>query len=924
MIKITEENLKWAYKKLKYYIYYYKSLNYLKDKIYDFEQKYENDLKGFSDFFKETAAEFNNLKSTDNLNSKYRLNYLVYPKKDSIKFSGLKDYNVFDVNFFIDMDLKLYLVDILFTLSIYEETKDNGTNEFAFGNVFSKALNNVENIENPFLFENHKSQYKKWKNSIYKNLDSVKEKYAIVVKLDMQRCFYNFKFNFKDFTSKKIREIDSQILIIERFIYNRYTKQIYEDFPKGTTTTMGATKSENICILPIGIFSSYAIMNFYFDDLDKVITSNPEIINYGRYVDDILMLVEYNQNYAGKTGKELVSTVCSNALIMDTEQMFFECKSIGLEQSIPLQESKIKVQMVSIESLKSKKENLREMYAASLENDDRESCVQMNVDDIASLKNYFFNFEISNKKKIEKIHMMEDYELLNAYPIWKYLFNIMQTNNLDSGELKEKIQYAIENIVYSSVKALDAAEEKVTNWIIETMTRELNTAYSLIYDAKYKKYFIDDIDQLGYFSFIDSYKEQTDIYKIKYKYTFPLIISRELLMLYFAETLKVDNNYEVTITSEYKKINNINMYPLNLTISNSENISNICKADIGKIIEKIYMNDEGIIEKKVNIAVVNMNIPVNQIKEFDLQEKYPKSFDYSTIRKIIISASKHGACYVIFPEFAIPYHDAYKVIRLAKENRISIISGLTHKLYIEENDKTRVIEYKDKSLYKKVYAKNLTLIYDYYLHIVNFYVKKSFAPEEIKILLEHKLYGVPGNDELKVYHSIINYGVLTCFDATDIGLRGKYKNYVDTLFLPVMNRDTNYFSAIVKSLSRDLSAYVIQSNITEYGDSRITGPFETYRADIIKSKGGINCYYVLGIVDYTPLYNRLIKDKSIKDYIDSIKNEDGNDKHFKKYIELSSESKNETLSKPSSANIDYEKSILNQKENGIFSYNVSE
>lgn len=36
------------------------------------------------------------------------------------------------------------------------------------------------------------------------------------------------------------------------------------------------------------------------------------------------------------------------------------------------------------------------------------------------------------------------------------------------------------------------------------------------------------------------------------------------------------------------------------------------------------MNDEGIIEKKVNIAVVNMNIPVNQIKEFDLQENIQK------------------------------------------------------------------------------------------------------------------------------------------------------------------------------------------------------------------------------------------------------------------------------------------------------------
>lgn len=41
------------------------------------------------------------------------------------------------------------------------------------------------------------------------------------------------------------------------------------------------------------------------------------------------------------------------------------------------------------------------MYAASLENDDRESCVQMNVDDIASLKNYFLILKLVIRKNRE-------------------------------------------------------------------------------------------------------------------------------------------------------------------------------------------------------------------------------------------------------------------------------------------------------------------------------------------------------------------------------------------------------------------------------------------------------------------------------------------------------------------------------------------
>lgn len=916
MIKITEENLKWAYKKLKYYIYYYKSLNYLKDKIYDFEKKYDGNMQGFSDFFKQTSAEFNALNPEDNL-CKYALHYRVYPKKDSIKVDRLNKYSVSEVNFFIDMDLKLYLVDVLFALSIFEENIDNVDVVHTFGNVFSKNLVKNNCIENSFLFENHKIQYKNWKNNIFKDLDFIDDKYAIVVKLDMERCFYNFEFDFKNFTENKIKSLDKQILIIERYIYNMYTKQLYADFPQDKGTSMPKNKNKNVCILPIGLLSTYAIMNYYFHELDKLIISNDLIINYGRYVDDMLFLVKYDENYVGQKGKDLVKTVLQNVLISDSDKIYFDCQKMGLQKSIPLKDSKIKVKMVKIENLKNRKENLSDMYAASLENDDRESCVQMENDDIASMRGYFFNSEISDNKKIEKISNMEDVELLNAYPIWKYMFSVMSIDMTNLNELKAKINNAINNVIFGK-------ETKITKWIISTLNKELNTAYSLVNDEKYKEYFIDEIDQLNYFSFINSYEEQTEMYNNVYKYTFPLIVSREMLMLYFAETIETDEHFVNRIATEYKNINNIDMPPLNFEIYERENILNVCDNKIEKIIEKKYKTSEGNIDKKVKIAVVNMNIPEDKVEEFDLQEIYPLSFSYSTIRKIIISASKHGANYIIFPEFSIPYHNAFKVINLAKENHVSIISGLTHKLYVEENGKMRVIRYRDKDDYDKVYAKNLTLIYDDYLKIVNFYVKKNFAPKEIELLLKNKIYGITGDQASKVYHSIINYGILTCFDATDINLRGKYKNYVDTLFLPVMNRDTEYFSAIIKSLSRDLSAYVIQSNITKYGDSRITGPFEAYKADIIKSKGGINCYYVLGIVDYCPLYNRLLKDKESSDYLESIKREFSTDEHYKQYKEINEITEKDKFSKHTPANVDFEKSITNQKDNGLYKMSLLE
>lgn len=58
-----------------------------------------------------------------------------------------------------------------------------------------------------------------------------------------------------------------------------------------------------------------------------------------------------------------------------------------------------------------------------------------------------------------------------------------------------------------------------------------------------------------------------------------------------------------------------------------------------------------------------------------------------------------------------------------------------------------------------------------------------------------------------------------------------------------------YFSNIVESASRDLHCFIVQANTSKYGDSRITGPYNSLFKDIIKVKGGENNVLLIGTVD---------------------------------------------------------------------------
>lgn len=155
------------------------------------------------------------------------------------------------------------------------------------------------------------------------------------------------------------------------------------------------------------------------------------------------------------------------------------------------------------------------------------------------------------------------------------------------------------------------------------------------------------------------------------------------------------------------------------------------------------------------------------------------------------------------------------------------------------------------------------------------------------------MYDEPSNP---FYYIIDNgkykYSVMTCFEATNIFDRSLLCDEIEILYMPVCNRDTSYFSNIISSYSRDASCFIVQSNINNYGDSRITGPYSQVKADIVRLKGGKNHYFVIGEINLNDMivkHNKWIEfEKELINYNFIFDSEEELKKHFNEYHEMKS------------------------------------
>lgn len=215
---------------------------------------------------------------------------------------------------------------------------------------------------------------------------------------------------------------------------------------------------------------------------------------------------------------------------------------------------------------------------------------------------------------------------------------------------------------------------------------------------------------------------------------------------------------------------------------------------------------------------------------------------YQKIVKFLKETRRNKADIVAFPEFFIPIEIFSSLVRYSAKNQSLIVTGLEH---ITVNN----LSYNFVATIMPVDVngyKDATIV---------FRLKNHYAPVEEE-LIKGNHYSVPQPKNQR-YHIFrwknIYFSVFYCFELANISHRSLLRSKIDLLFAIEYNQDTNYFSNLVESITRDIHCYVVQVNSSHFGDTRISQPTKSYNVDIVRLKGGENNVTVLGTIDIASL-----------------------------------------------------------------------
>lgn len=348
--------------------------------------------------------------------------------------------------------------------------------------------------------------------------------------------------------------------------------------------------------------------------------------------------------------------------------------------------------------------------------------------------------------------------------------------------------------------------------------------------------------------------ENLDLESTHYKYypyiITPLDLSMGIILKNIRRKIEIDNNRLIL-----KKINNKH-FELNyafgnekdsLEFSDYEILDNIeCREFIvhpNKENDKIhtYVLNIGTLKmKKPRIAIANATLYDDDFTGILIDSPNRSFKRYNRLSTIVNSAIKSNANILVLPEAYVPFEWLPLLYRVSTKSNMLIITGVEHIKSDEAvyNLTATILPYINKDR-----------VYTY----VNFHTKVYYSPEEEREIRGYGLEAQKGSSyDLSSWNDIW-FTTYCCYELASITDRCRFMSYLDLFVAVEWNKDTNYYSNIIESLSRDLHCYCVQVNTSNFGDSRITQPSKTDIKDIVKTKGGINDTVLIGEIDIEKL-----------------------------------------------------------------------
>ena len=254
---------------------------------------------------------------------------------------------------------------------------------------------------------------------------------------------------------------------------------------------------------------------------------------------------------------------------------------------------------------------------------------------------------------------------------------------------------------------------------------------------------------------------------------------------------------------------------------------------------------------KLRIAVANIELAYSNFERLVKGNPNRSYKRYKALSHIVNSAISEKADMLVLPEAGVPIEWLPAMIRTCTKNNMALIAGIEHIIH-----EGRVYNYTAVVLpYEET---------GYRCAVLSFHLKNHYAPHELEMIHGYRLCEVSGKS-YELYHwRDCWFPVYCCFELASIEDRALFSAFADVLVAVEWNKDTNYYSNILESLSRDLHCYCVQVNSSDYGDSRITMPSKTEMKDIIKTKGGNNATVLVGTVDFEKLRDFQLKEYNLQ------------------------------------------------------------
>lgn len=895
------DELKQAYKKLKSYLYADKSLLEEKILISIFEENLEENLNNLEQ----------NMKSCISCYLE-QISYTLVPKKmekieklsDNIYSNKTKSetYIVESKNIFIKAPIEIHLIATLWIMKVGEKL-DKTLEKNVKGNRLFRDKNGLFKNNSYKLFHPYFEGYQAFRDEAidmathlhHKKLD------VTLLNLDIQEFYYNIDFKFSDISGDTL--------------LNNFMQQIHDKFYdvikdlKPRKEKKGEISFNQKKFLPIGLVSSSLIANYVLSDFDKDIVENLKPEYYSRYVDDMLFVFSNARislesktivsdllkcklrNTKIRNGKKNIQIKTANRkfklqnnkvkifqfdknnsislldkfkekieenssffnFMPDDKKLFKTLESSSYNMFYDNSENKLSSIIGTAKDTLNISRNLSGVLATvSNANFDKE---HLNIYN-SQLKNVFsgkniFELRLHWEKVFTYLYIIKNYELfVEFYKEFDRSIKKLSCKDLAQNVLKylnNCVLFSIvanpidfKNIIMDKIILNDIPAKQLINTIHIDSIRNANMFSSHLITYPLLNYL--NYSDNGSWALNEDFNLLTtkiglgnlefEINKQKINNSPRFIHYHEIILYNFFKQLNENNIYKTeiqTILNDYINFNGFSESCLNTFPEGNKN-------------KLIIPTDES--KDKLKLGIVSLKV---DIKNIEASYMSSPNLDYGRLQEFFDilnnSISKQNKIdLLIFPEVSIPYAWIHLFAKFAKKNSIGIIFGVEH---------IKI----DNSIYNYTCVMLPFTQEKHTSLFINFEAKKHFAPIE-KIAIESRGF-IAKEDKNKEpifykYKGAV-FSTINCYELSDIGYRSKFIGEVDFLTIIEYNHDTNYFSNIIDSASRDLHCYIAQVNSSDFGDSRIVQPTKSESKDILKLKGGENIYLVINSVDIKKL-----------------------------------------------------------------------